>query len=200
MTTLLHIKSSIFGDGGHSSKLAADFIEQWKHTQPQGKVVVRDLITNSTPHLDADIIAALMTPEADRSAEQQVVASHSDTLIDEIRDADLIVIGVPMYNFGIPSQMKAYLDQLARAGVTFKYTENGPVGLLGDKPVYLFATRGGMYRDSGADFQIPFMTQFLNFIGLSSIEVIYAEGLNMGDDQAESAIKIAKDQIALAVS
>ncbi len=199
MATLLHIKSSIFGDGGQSSQLAADFIQQWQGKQSQGQVVVRDLINNATPHLDADIVTALMTPESDRSAAQQAIATHSDQLINEIRQADLIVIGVPMYNFGIPSQMKAYLDQLARAGVTFKYTEQGPIGLLDDKPVYLFATRGGLYRDSGADFQIPFMTQFLNFIGLKSIETIYAEGLNMGA-MAEPALTAAKEQIALAIN
>lgn len=195
MATLLHIKSSIFGDGGKSSQLAADFIHQWQEKQPESNVVVRDLINNATPHLDADIVTALMTPEADRSSAQQTVAAYSDQLINEIRQADLIVIGVPMYNFGIPSQMKAYFDQLARAGVTFKYTDQGPIGLLDDKPVYLFATRGGLYRDSGADFQIPFMTQFLNFIGLKNIDIIYAEGLNMGDI-AETSLAEAKQHIA----
>ncbi|SFG59354.1 FMN-dependent NADH-azoreductase [Neptunomonas qingdaonensis] len=199
MATLLHIKSSIFGDGGKSSQLAVDFIKKWQKIEPQGQVVIRDLINNATPHLDADIVTALMTVEADRSTAQQAVATHSDQLINEIRQADLIVIGVPMYNFGIPSQMKAYLDQLARAGVTFKYTDQGPIGLLEDKPVYLFATRGGLYRDSGADFQIPFMTQFLNFIGLKNIDIIYAEGLNMGD-MADTSLAAAKQQIAQAIS
>lgn len=199
MATLLHIKSSIFGDGGKSSQLAADFIKKWQEIEPQGQVVIRDLINNATPHLDADIVTALMTGEADRSTAQQEVATHSDKLINEIRQADLIVIGVPMYNFGIPSQMKAYLDQLARAGITFKYTDQGPIGLLDDKPVYLFATRGGLYRDSGADFQIPFMTQFLNFIGLKNIDIIYAEGLNMGD-MADTSLAAAKQQIAQAIS
>ncbi|WP_372741257.1 FMN-dependent NADH-azoreductase [Neptunomonas sp.] len=199
MTTLLHIKSSIFGDGGKSSQLAAYFIKKWQETEPQGQVVTRDLINNATPHLDADIVTALMTAEADRSTAQQEVATHSDQLINEIRQADLIVIGVPMYNFGIPSQMKAYLDQLARAGVTFKYTDKGPIGLLDDKPVYLFATRGGLYRDSGADFQIPFMTQFLNFIGLKDIDIIYAEGLNM-EAMADTSLAAAKQQIANAIN
>jgi FMN-dependent NADH-azoreductase len=203
MTTLLHIKSSIFGDEGKSSLLATDFIEQWQNkqntAQSNGQVVVRDVISDSTSHLDASIVTAFMTPEAERTAEQQAIADHSNTLIDEIREADVIVIGVPMYNFGIPSQMKAYLDQIARAGITFKYTDTGPVGLLEDKPVYLFATRGGMYRDSGIDFQVPFMTQFLNFIGLNSIDIIYAEGLNMGS-VAETSLAAAKTHIAAAVN
>lgn len=198
MATLLHIKSSIFGDGGKSSQLATDFIHQWKNKQSDGEVIIRDLITNSSPHLDADIVTALMTPEAQRSAEQQAIVDQSDRLINEIRQADLIVMGLPMYNFGIPSQMKAYLDQLARAGVTFKYTETGPVGLLDDTPVFLFATRGGLYRDSGSDYQIPFMTQFLNFIGLKNISIIYAEGLNMGK-MADTALAAAKEQISLAI-
>ena len=199
MTTLLHIKSSLFGDDGKSNLLATEFIEQWKNKQKDGQVIIRDVISNSTSHLDASILTAFMTPEAERTADQQVITNHSDTLINEIREADLIVIGVPMYNFGIPSQMKAYLDHVARAGITFKYTDTGPVGLLEDKPVYLFATRGGMYRDSGIDFQVPFMTQFLNFIGLSSIDTIYAEGLNMGS-VAETSLAAAKTQITAAVN
>jgi FMN-dependent NADH-azoreductase len=199
MTTLLHIKSSLFGDDGKSNLLATEFIEQWQNKQTDGQVVVRDVISNSTSHLDASILTAFMTPEAQRTTAQQVITDHSDALINEIREADLIVIGVPMYNFGIPSQMKAYLDHIARAGITFKYTDTGPVGLLEDKPVYLFATRGGMYRDSGIDFQVPFMTQFLNFIGLSSIDTIYAEGLNMGS-VAETSLAAAKTQITAAVN
>ncbi|SIT04975.1 FMN-dependent NADH-azoreductase [Neptunomonas antarctica] len=199
MTTLLHIKSSIFGDGGKSSQLAADFIAQWQNKHTDGQIVVRDVISNSTPHLDGTSVTAFMTPPADRTAEQQAIADHSDTLINEIRDADLIVIGVPMYNFGIPSQMKAYLDQIARAGTTFKYTETGPVGLLEDKPVYLLATRGGLYHESGADFQIPFMTQFFGLLGIKNIDVIYAEGLNMGA-VAETSLAAAKTQIAATVN
>jgi len=195
MATLLHIKTSIFGDEGKSSQLAAKFIEQWKQTNKDGAVVVRDLIVEDLPHLDSFVVGALMTAEEERSAAQQVLVDRSDEFIREIRAADKIIIGVPMYNFSIPTQMKAYFDLLARAGVTFKYTENGPVGLIEDKPVYLFATRGGLYKDNGIDFQIPFVKQFLGFIGLESVEVIFAEGLNMGEVAAKSLAQ-AEKQIA----
>lgn len=195
MATLLHVKSSIFGEEGKSSQLATDFIGQWISLNPQGEVIVRDLVEEPLPLLDGFVVGALMMPEAERSAAQQAVVNQSDQLISEIKRADQIVMGVPMYNFAVPAQMKVYFDLLARAGVTFRYTENGPVGLMEDKPVYLFATRGGLYKDSGIDFQIPFVKQFLSFIGLQSIEVIYAEGLSM-EGVAESSLINAKAQIS----
>ncbi|WP_415911505.1 FMN-dependent NADH-azoreductase [Neptuniibacter sp. QD37_11] len=195
MAKLLHIKSSIFGNGGKSSQLADNFIEQWLEKHPQGQVIVRDLVAEDVPHFDAAVMTALSTPADERSAEQQAIVARSDLFITELKAADEIVMGVPMYNFGVPTQMKAYFDLIARAGVTFKYTEQGPVGLIASKPVYLLATRGGLYRDQGHDFQIPFVQQFLNFIGLSESEVIYAEGLSMGD-LAESSLAKANQQIA----
>ena len=194
MANLLHIKSSIFGDRGKSSQLATKFIDDWKMQNPQGEVVVRDLVADDLPHLDSFVISALTTTHDDRTDDQQALVQRSDELIAEIKAADQIVMGVPMYNFAVPSQMKSYFDLLARAGVTFNYTENGPVGLIGDKPVYLIATRGGLYKENGSDFQIPFVKQFLSFIGLGSMEVIYAEGLNM-DDISGSAYKEAYQQI-----
>lgn len=194
MTTLLHIKSSLFGDAGQSSQLAERFIAQWQQKHPQGRVIVRDLVGEPIPHLDAARMTALGTPAEQRNADQQAVVAFADQLLDEIRQADQIVLGLPLYNFGVPSQMKAYFDHLARAGVTFQYTENGPVGLIDSKPVVLFATRGGLYRDSGADFQVPFVKQFLGFIGLSEVEVIYAEGLAMGE-QSEQALAQARSAI-----
>lgn len=195
MSKLVHIKASIFGDNGQSSQLAAKFIEQWKSKNPDGEVVVRDLVADAVPHLDGAIVGALMASDGERSSEQQAIVDRSDALIAELNDADEIVIGVPMYNFGVPTQMKAYFDLIARAGVTFRYTETGPVGLMQDKPVYLFATRGGLYRDSGQDFQIPFVKQFLSFIGYNQVETIYAEGLSMGD-LAEKSLEKANQQIA----
>lgn len=194
MTTLLHVKSSIFGEEGKSAQLAAAFIEQWKVANPDGDVVERDLINEPVPHLDGARVMALMTAAEERTVEQQLIVDQSDELVAELVNADQIIMGVPMYNFAVPSQMKAYFDLLARAGVTFRYTENGPVGLIDDKPVYLFATRGGLYKESGIDFQIPFVKQFLNFIGLEQVEVIYAEGLSMGDT-AEQSLAQATDQI-----
>jgi len=200
MKTLLHIKSSLFADHGQSTQLADQFITQWLEKNPNGQVVSRDLVKEPLPHLDADLIAALMSEPAQRNEQQQAVVALSDSLIDELQQADLVLIGVPMYNFGVPSQMKTWLDLLARAGVTFRYTETGPVGLLQDKPVVLLATRGGLYKEAGMDHQIPFLKQFLGFVGLNSVEVIYAEGLNMGDGVKEQALTAAREQIVLLAS
>ncbi|WP_370280910.1 FMN-dependent NADH-azoreductase [Pontibacterium sp.] len=198
MSKLLHIKASVFGDEGQSSQLAARYIDQWQQRNLGNEVVVRDLVGDSVPHLDGAVVGAFFTPEEQRSAEQQAIVDFSDTLIKELQDADEIVLGLPLYNFGVPSQMKAYFDHLARAGVTFKYTETGPVGLLEDKPVRVFATRGGLYKDTGMDHQVPFLKQFLGFIGLNNVEVIYAEGLSMEEVKEDSLAKAreAVDQLA----
>ena len=195
MSTLLYVSSSIFSEHGQSSALAAHFIEQAKAADPELVVVERDLAKNPIPHLDAARVTAMMTPEADRTEEQAAVVAESDALIAELQAADQIIIGLPMYNFGVPSQLKAWTDHIARAGVTFRYTENGPVGLLDNKPVTLLAARGGLYKDQGADFQVPYFKQLLGFIGYTDVEVVFAEGLNMGDDAKASALSAAKDAI-----
>ena len=126
---------------------------------------------------------------------QQALAAISDDIIARVKAADVIVLGVPMYNFGIPSQLKALLDRIARAGITFKYTEQGAVGLLDDKPVVVFATRGGVYQGTPADSQTPFLQLFLNFVGLKDIHFVYAEGLNMGTDAQQAALAAAKERL-----
>ncbi len=192
MATLLQINSSLFGDNGNSSQLSQEFVQQWKAQHPNGVVVVRDLSKEAVPHLDAVRVQALFTPEADRTTEQQAVVDYSDKIIAEIQTADVIVLGVPLYNFGVPSTLKAYFDHIARAGVTFKYTETGPVGLLDDKPVYILAARGGVHKDLPSDTQSQFLTNFLRFLGLKDVHFIYAEGLNMGQkDQAFANAKVA---------
>lgn len=192
MATLLQINSSLFGDNGNSSQLAQEFVQQWSAQHPGGEVILRDLAKEAVPHLDAARVQALFTPEAERTAEQQAVVAYSDQIIAEIQKADAIVIGVPLYNFGVPSTLKAYFDHIARAGVTFKYTETGPVGLLNDKPVYIIAARGGVHKGQVSDTQSQFLTNFLGFIGLKDVHFIYAEGLNMGQkDQAFAAAKTA---------
>jgi len=195
MATLLYIKSSIFGDGGQSSQLAATFIDQWKAQNPDANVVVRDLISEQLPHMDATVVTALRGDKSQHNATHKAILQQSDELVAELNNADAVVMAVPFYNFNIPSQMKSYFDLLARAGVTFSYTERGPVGLIDNKPVYLITTRGGQYRESGMDFQIPFVKQFLGFIGLTDVEVIYAEGLAMAN-VSEQSLADAKAQIA----
>jgi len=196
MATLLYVKSSIFGDHGQSSQLAEKFVAAWKAKNPGGEVVVRDLSADVPPYLDAARVTALFTPADQQTAEQKEVVAYSDALIKEIQDADALVVAAPMYNFALPAQMKSYLDYLARAGVTFKYTETGSVGLLENKPVYVITTRGGMYKGTEADVQTPFIKLFLGFIGLNDVTMIHAEGLNMGDEAKEGALAAAAEEIA----
>jgi FMN-dependent NADH-azoreductase len=195
MTTLLQIKTSVFSDHGNSTKLANDFVAQWQKNHPDGKVVVRDVGSEPLPHLTAERVQAFFTPAEQRTVEQHAHADASQELIDELKAADVVVLGLPLYNFGVPSTLKAYFDHLARAGITFRYTANGPEGLLADRKVYIFAARGGFYQGTAADTQTPFVTSFLNFIGLKDLEYVYAEGLNIGEAQKRSALDAAAEKI-----
>ena len=177
-TNLLVINNSIMADKSQSSALTQYAAQQWLSQSDQHTVTVRDVVMDAVPHLDGARVAAFFTPEADRSDEQKAIVAYSDQLIAEFDQADALVIALPMYNFGITSQLKAYFDHLARGGVTFKYTDQGPVGLLDDKPVALIAARGGLYHAQGADHQVPFTQQFLAFLGLSSVTTVFAEGLD----------------------
>lgn len=196
MATLLYVKSSIFGDHGQSSIMADQVIQRWLQVHPTGDVVVRDLSANTPPYLDSERLTAIMTPSVDRSSEQQLVANYADSIIDEVKTADTIVMGVPMYNFTIPAQLKSYFDYVARAGVTFEYTATGPVGLVSDKPVVLLFARGGVYQGTAADSQTPLLTTLFNFIGLTQLHFVYAEGLSMGDDVRDAALASAASTIA----
>jgi len=180
--SLLQINASLHSGQGQSSLLASQFVENWQRSNPDGHVVVRDLAAQPVPHLTAERFQAFGTAPQNRSPEQEAFVADSDELIGELMAADLAVFGLPMYNFGIPSTLKAWIDHVARAGKTFRYTENGPVGLLADRPVYLFAARGGHYKGTPRDTQTAYMSHFLNFIGLRDIEFVYAEGLAMGDE------------------
>jgi FMN-dependent NADH-azoreductase len=192
MKKVLVVNSSVSGENGQSSQL----IEQFVQALPAGfSRVDVDLAAEAYPHLAMAELAAWMTPETDRSAEQKALAALSDDAIAAVQAADVILVGVPMYNFGVPSQLKAWFDRLARVGITFKYTEQGPVGLLANKPVIFFATRGGIYKDLPADSQTPFLKSFFSFIGLTDLHFIYAEGLNMGAESAQQALAAAKTQI-----
>jgi len=192
MKNILVINSSISGSNGNSNKLVQFLLAQLSGAQ----VTEIDLNAQPLPHLEMSEIGAWMTPAAERSREQQALAARSDELIAKIEAADAIVFGVPMYNFALPSQLKALLDRLARAGVTFKYTETGPVGLLKDKPVIFALARGGIYANTPADSQVPFLKTFFNFIGLTQLHFVYAEGLNMGPEAAEKGLAAAQQQLS----
>jgi len=200
MKNLLQINSSIFSSGGQSTQLADQFVAAWRANQPDAQVTVRDLAQQPLPHLDAQRVLAFFAQPETRTPDQQAFVAESDALINELNQAEVIVIGLPMYNFGIPSTLKAYFDQIARAGVTFRYTENGPEGLLTGKKAYIFATRGGLYAGTPLDSQTGYVRNFLGFLGITDVEFIYAEGLNMGDLNKEAALAEAQQQIAKLVA
>jgi FMN-dependent NADH-azoreductase len=197
MTTLLQINASLNNGGGQSSQLANQFVAAFRARHPDAELIVRDVAAaDPVPHLDAERFGAFTVKPEERSARQRAVVAYSDALIDELRQAEVIVLGLPMYNFGVPSQLKAYFDHIARAGVTFSYTENGPVGQLTGKKVVVFATRGGLYAGTPMDTQTRYVRDFLAFIGLADVEFVYAEGLAVSPQSREAGLAKAAAEIA----
>lgn len=203
MSTILQINSSMHGEDAQSSRLASEFVAALA-TRPTSlvangpghpTVVVRDLARQPVPHLTAERFQALALPAGERTLDQQRVVAESDGFVEELKRADVIVIGLPMYNFGVPSTLKAYFDHVARAGVTFRYTPNGPVGLLTGKKAFVFATRGGRYAGTPADLQTAYVRQFLAFVGIHDVEFVYAEGLALGAEQRSAAVAEALARI-----
>ncbi|WP_193164198.1 FMN-dependent NADH-azoreductase [Microbulbifer hainanensis] len=192
--TLLKIQTSLFQSGGQSSQLTNQITENWVAANPGAEVITRDLAAELVPHLTLDRFQAFISDPAERSSEQQTVVDFSDALIDEIRRADVLVLGVPMYNFSVPSSLHAYFDHVARAGVTFEYTPEGPKGLLTGKKAYVVITRGGVYGEDHA--QTNFIRQFLGFIGISDVEFIHAEGLAVGEEAKNDSLNSARERIA----
>ncbi|MGB2246232.1 MAG: FMN-dependent NADH-azoreductase [Alcanivorax sediminis] len=193
---ILVIKSSVFSDGGNSSTLVNAKVESLKAEHPDATIVERDLAANPIPHLDGDRVGAFFTPAENRTAEQQQVDDFSMTLIEELKAADHVVVGLPMYNFGIPSQLKSWIDHVARAGITFRYTENGPQGLIENKPVTILAARGGLYAGTENDTVTPYIKLFFGFVGITDVEFVFAEGLNMGDETKAKAMDEARAAIS----
>lgn len=188
MNTILYLTSSIFGDGGQSSRLAAEFVA----AQPGTRVIVRDLARNPVPHLDAERFGAFLSKAEGRTPAQQRVLDESDALIAELKQADTLVLGLPMYNFGVPSQLKAWFDHVARAGATFKYTDKGSVGLLTGKKAYVFAARGGLYAGTPKDTQTAYVRDFLAFLGITDVKFVYAEGLAISEDSRKRSLAAAR--------
>jgi FMN-dependent NADH-azoreductase len=197
MTTLLQINASINDDNGQSSRLANQFVAAFRTRIPNAKIVLRNVAAaDPVPHLNAERFGAFITKAEERNAEQHAVVAYSDTLINELKKADVIVLGLPMYNFGVPSQLKAYFDHIARAGVTFKYTDKGPVGQLTGKKVYVFAARGGLYAGTPMDTQTSYVRDFLRFLGMADVEFVYAEGLAISPQSKEEGLAKAVAEIA----
>jgi FMN-dependent NADH-azoreductase len=180
---ILQINSSVRGAASESTRVASQIVAKLSAANPGAKVTVRDLGANPHPVLDEAALGALFTPADQRSAAQAARVALDDALIAEAQAADVIVIGAPMYNFGMPIQLKAWFDAIARAGVTFRYTETGPEGLLKNKKVFVATSRGGIYP-LDADPQVPHIRMLLNFLGMTDNSFIYSSGLNMGPEAA----------------
>ncbi|MFK4004088.1 FMN-dependent NADH-azoreductase [Qipengyuania sp. NPDC077563] len=183
MSTILHITASIRGEESVSRGLGQKLVGKLAESQG-ADVVTRDLSKNDLPYIDADRFAANLAPYADRSTEQHELAKIADELIDELQQADTIVFSVPVYNFSVPATVKAWADLVARAGTTFRYTENGPEGLLTGKKVYLTAATGGTPIGSEVDFMSPWLKFFLGFLGMHDVEIVAADGI-MGEGGEE---------------
>ncbi len=192
MKNILAVYSSLSGETGQSTQLA-NYLLQQLDAKGEYQVIKRDLAAMALPHLDADEMQSWMTEASARTEQQQALAARSDALIEDVKQADILVVAMPMYNFGVPSSFKAWIDRIARAGVTFKYTETGPVGLLSDKKIIVTAARGGQYVGTNMDTQSKYLKDVFAFLGLTDIEFIYAEGLNMG--LADSALEKAHRQL-----
>ena len=198
MTTILQINSAARSQGAQSTLLADELTAKLQQSNPGAKVVVRDLLADALPHLDESVLGAFFTPADQRSTEQNEIVAKSDALIAELRAADIVVIGAPLYNFGVSSQLNSYFDWIARAGVTFRYTENGPVGLIEGKKVYVVSARGGKYAGTPNDSQTPFLRSFLGFLGMTDVTFIFAEGLNLGQDAQSAGLASEREAIAAA--
>ena len=189
---LLHIDSSVLAEHSVSRQLTARIVTEWQATHPGTAVEYLDLAQDTPATLSGAELAARMTPADSRSAEQTAAAARTEAFLQQFLAADVIVVGAPMYNFSIPSQLKNWIDCIAQAGRTFKYTETGPQGLLTGKKAYVLTARGGLYAGSTSDHQEPYLRQVMAFIGIHDVTFIHAEGMNLGGDFQEKGLNQAK--------
>jgi len=192
---ILQVNSSARLDSSFSTRLANGLVARLRTEHPAASLTVRDLARTPHPPLDESALQALFTPAEQRSPEHHARVAQDDALIAELQAADVVVLGVPMYNFGVPAGLKNWIDAISRAKVTFRYTEKGPEGLLTGKKVYVVLTRGGQYRNTPADSQVPYLKTLLAFLGMTDVSFIYAEGLAMGPQAEQAALASAQDQI-----
>jgi FMN-dependent NADH-azoreductase len=189
---ILHVSSSARGQASYSNRVAAQVIGELRTRSPGAAVTLRDLARDPLPHIDDDFVAATRSPAGPQTERQRTQLAQSDALVDELLAADLIVIAAPMINFTIPSNLKTWIDHVARAGRTFSYSEKGPQGLVTGKQVILVVARGGVYADNTAlDFQVPYLRSVLGFLGMTDVEVIEVEGTAFGPEVAEQAVAAA---------
>lgn len=183
------------GEGSFSTRLAGELVARLRAAEPAARLQLRDLAQQPHPALDEEALQALFTPAEQRSPAQAARAALDQALIEQVQAADVLVLAVPMINFGIPAQLKHWIDAIAKAGVTFRYTAQGPVGLLEGKRAYVVLARGGIHRDQPADTMVPYLRTVLAFLGITAVEFIYAEGLNMGPEAQARGLAQAREQI-----
>lgn len=198
--TVLVIDSSARRQGSQSRLLTQHFVETWQATHPEDRVTYRDITAQPLPHIEEPLLVALLHPGQAPSPETLAGLERVEALVAEYLDADVVVLGTPMYNFGIPSTLKAYIDHIAQVGRTFTYTENGPVGLSGDKELYILSSRGGVYDESPMDHQESYLRTLFGFLGVKRITVIHAQGLNMGDETCRQAMAEARAEICRTIT
>lgn len=189
---ILHLISSPRGEASFSIKLGNALIEKLQAANTDSTVKVHNLAKKPFPHLEEAHLNSFFTPVESRTPEMLEAVKHSDDAIAELQDADTIVIGVPMYNFGIHSTLKAWIDHIARAGITFRYTESGPEGLVKDKKVYLAIATGGIYSEGAMksfDFTEPYLRSVLGFLGMTDITAFRIEGVNMPQFKEQALAK-----------
>ena len=180
---ILEVQASARSTGSISRDLTADLIAALADRHGNVEVTQRDL-ANGLPFIDEAWVGANFTPDEDRTNTHRQILSRSDDLVAELQAADIIVIGAPIYNFSVPAVLKAWIDMIARARLTFEYTENGPVGLLKDKKVYAVVPSGGVPVGSPVDFATPYLRHALGFVGITDVEIIGAQGADRGNDEA----------------
>ena len=197
---LLHIDSSALGDASASRQLTASIVEAFRKAEPGVEIIRRDLVEQPLDHLTGELLQVVKFRNLDGlNARQRAELEQTDALVDEFLAADVVVIGAPMYNFSVPTQLKAWIDRIAQAGRTFRYTENGPVGLAGGKKVVIASSRGGVYSTSDTmralDHQESFLRTVLGFMGVTDVTVIRAEGVGMGPEARAKALDAAGREI-----
>ncbi|MBW4607699.1 MAG: FMN-dependent NADH-azoreductase [Hassallia sp. WJT32-NPBG1] len=205
MAHILHIDSSPRGHRSFSRKLSYEFITSWKTAHPDDTLTYRDLGHNPVPHVDESWIAGAFTPPQARTPELNQAIKISDELVDEFLAADRYVFGVPMYNFNVPSTLKAYIDQIVRVGRTFAVTEQGAFqGLVTGKKMLIVTARGGSFTQGSPaapyDFQEPYLKAVFGLLGITDVSFIHLENLSAGDDVREQSLTQAQKAIAQAVT
>lgn len=200
MSKVLVLKSSILATHSQSNLLADFFVEQWGNAHGNDSITVRDLTAQPIPMLDGELVGALRPSDAPLTPRQREALLLSDELIAELQANDTILLAAPMYNFNIPTQLKNYFDLIARAGVTFRYSENGPEGLVNGKRAIILTSRGGIHQGTATDLIEPYLRLFLGFIGITDVEFVFAEGFAYGPDVAFKAQENARAVLAQMVT